>query len=497
MWPQAERRRVQSGYVTTLPPVAAPEHTLGRRGRSAPRAGRGGRVDAAADPRSRMTGSIPRTGRRGRPSRTGGGVTRRQFLLALGAGASTSVATGLALSPLGAALGAQAGEQPAAPGVDMSGSGYRPVTLPLRANAERQLTKEQTEALERQLGCACPCTLDVFTCRTTDFSCGISPQMHRDVLRLVEGGYSGDEIVRAFERVYGEAVLMAPKREGFNLAGYWMPFAALGTGAVVVAALIRRWGRRAAEATAQARAASAAGNGSAPHAVHATPDEMARPRGRRARRGRRVMALPDGTLALTLGTAIALAASWVVLRPLLGEDVAPPPPPAPTVGASPARDGASAIEALREIEFDRVTGKLSDTDYAALKATYTEQALAELRAREARRALASGAVPAGAAAPDAGDDPVEAALAEFRARAPRCPEHGVRPQGDAAFCSECGRFLAAPCRAAARRASTRGSASAATAARRWGPRPAWECSRRAEPGAPAYAGSVSVAIQSR
>jgi hypothetical protein len=157
------------------------------------------------------------------------------------------------------------------------------------------------------------------------------------------------------------------------------------------------------------------------------------------------MALPDGTLALTLGTAIALAASWVVLRPLLGEDVAPPPPPAPTVGASPARDGASAIEALREIEFDRVTGKLSDTDYAALKATYTEQALAELRAREARRALASGAVPAGAAAPDAGDDPVEAALAEFRARAPRCPEHGVRPQGDAAFCSECGRFLAAHC----------------------------------------------------
>jgi cytochrome c-type biogenesis protein CcmH len=212
----------------------------------------------------------------GAPSRTGGGVTRRQFLHALGAGAGTSVVTALALSPLGAALGAQAGEQPAATGVDMSGSGYRPVTLAPRANGERQLTKEQTEALERQLGCACPCTLDVFTCRTTDFSCGISPQMHRDVLRLVEGGYSGDEIVAAFERVYGEAVLMAPKREGFNLAGYWMPFAALGTGAVVVGALIRRWGRRAAEASAQARAARAAANGSAPHALHATPDEMAR-----------------------------------------------------------------------------------------------------------------------------------------------------------------------------------------------------------------------------
>jgi hypothetical protein len=34
---------------------------------------------------------------------------------------------------------------------------------------------------------------------------------------------------------------MAPVRSGFNLVGYTMPFIALGTGAVVVAALLRRW----------------------------------------------------------------------------------------------------------------------------------------------------------------------------------------------------------------------------------------------------------------
>ena len=212
------------------------------------------------------------------------GVTRRQFLLALGAGAATSVATGLALSPLATSIGAQ-GEQPppgsngGAPGVAMSGDGYRPVSLPPKPGASPQLDKERMEALERQLGCACPCTLDVFTCRTTDFSCGISPQMHRDVLRLIDGGYTGDEIMQAFERTYGETVLMAPKREGFNLAGYWMPFAALGTGAVVVLGLIRRWGQRAAEASALAargHAHVAAGNGSAPHGVHASADELAR-----------------------------------------------------------------------------------------------------------------------------------------------------------------------------------------------------------------------------
>ena len=163
------------------------------------------------------------------------------------------------------------------------------------------------------------------------------------------------------------------------------------------------------------------------------------------------MALADGALALTIGTGIALAVSWLVLRPLLGEEIAPPPAPTAKVGANPARDGASAIEALREIEFDRVTGKLSDADYATLKSTYTEQALVELREREARAARAAAPLPPGAVSPGAvpvgagGAEAVEAALAAFRARAPRCPEHGVRPQAEATFCSECGRFLAEHC----------------------------------------------------
>ena len=40
-----------------------------------------------------------------------------------------------------------------------------------------------------------------------------------------------------------------------------------------------------------------------------------------------------------------------------------------------------AVDALREIEFDRATGKLSDADYVALKSRYTEQALSAMRAQ--------------------------------------------------------------------------------------------------------------------
>jgi len=53
-------------------------------------------------------------------------------------------------------------------------------------------------------------------------------------------------------------------------------------------------------------------------------------------------------------------------------------------GEDPADDMSPqmvALRALKEIEFDRATGKLSDSDYEQLKAKYTEQALIALRVR--------------------------------------------------------------------------------------------------------------------
>ena len=43
--------------------------------------------------------------------------------------------------------------------------------------------------------------------------------MHRDVVALVNGGYTAQEIIDAFVGVYGERVRMAPKKSGFNAAG--------------------------------------------------------------------------------------------------------------------------------------------------------------------------------------------------------------------------------------------------------------------------------------
>ncbi|MGZ8379579.1 MAG: cytochrome c-type biogenesis protein [Gemmatirosa sp.] len=206
-------------------------------------------------------------------------LSRRRFVAALGAGwataAGTAAAGGLLARPLHAQTSAQAPttEQSAASNVPMDQGAAKSVRRPPKPGATPVVDQAARDALEHQIKCQCGCTLDVYTCRTTDFSCQVSPAMHRDVMSLVEGGHSADEIIAAFVDTYGQQVLMAPKREGFNLAGYVMPFAALGTGAVVVAALIRKWGRRAAAVQA---AHVAQGGGRAPVGVDASADELAR-----------------------------------------------------------------------------------------------------------------------------------------------------------------------------------------------------------------------------
>ncbi|MBA3853666.1 MAG: hypothetical protein C0503_04570 [Gemmatimonas sp.] len=144
-------------------------------------------------------------------------------------------------------------------------------------------------------------------------------------------------------------------------------------------------------------------------------------------------------IALLLGSVLAVAALAFVMWPLLKGGLRQHP----IVLAPEQAPEASALEALREIEFDQATGKLSPEDYATLKATYTPRALAELRAREAGDAAA--ATPAVAAARSAADDAAEALIARVKQGGRSCANCGPRPESDAAFCSDCGRMLGAGC----------------------------------------------------
>ncbi len=94
--------------------------------------------------------------------------------------------------------------------------------------------------VEGKLRCTCGCNLSVYTCRTTDFTCTVSPAMHREVIALAEQDKTGQEILDAFVAQYGEIVLMAPLKEGFNIAAYVVPGIAISTAAAVILGVLYR-----------------------------------------------------------------------------------------------------------------------------------------------------------------------------------------------------------------------------------------------------------------
>jgi cytochrome c-type biogenesis protein CcmH len=187
---------------------------------------------------------------------------RREFLVgALGAAATL------------AAVGVRSvgGQQPTN-FVPMDQGSFRPTMRPAKPDATPLLDDDARDALEKQLKCQCGCILDVYTCRTTDFTCSVSPAMHRDVMRLIAGGYNEEEILAAFVETYGEVALTAPVKEGFNWLGYLAPGIVLATGALLLTLMLRRWS----VAAAAARAASAAAPSSRAASTEATVDEMER-----------------------------------------------------------------------------------------------------------------------------------------------------------------------------------------------------------------------------
>jgi cytochrome c-type biogenesis protein CcmH len=152
------------------------------------------------------------------------------------------------------------------PNTGASGKLWDPVRAgrPLSPVTARDNT-DAIQAIEKRLRCTCGCQLDVYTCRTTDFTCTTSPAMHQQVLALAAQGRSGPEIVDAFVRENGVAILMAPPKRGFNLAGYFTPSVVILAAAVLLIVALRRWTR------AAGPAALAAAN-----PVPASPEELER-----------------------------------------------------------------------------------------------------------------------------------------------------------------------------------------------------------------------------
>jgi hypothetical protein len=151
-------------------------------------------------------------------------------------------------------------------------------------------------------------------------------------------------------------------------------------------------------------------------------------------------------MLIAAGLLIAVLAVLLVLEPVLRAGAGVAVRPVAIFSDSDDEDDPvqrrrdRALAALKEIEFDHATAKLSDADYERLRTSYTAEALEALRATDG-----AAPAPAGTVA-ESVEDAVERLIASARAQAKGkkfCIECGSPLEGSGRFCVECGTKAAA------------------------------------------------------
>jgi cytochrome c-type biogenesis protein CcmH len=128
--------------------------------------------------------------------------------------------------------------------------------LALLAAATPALASEQNPTLgELENEIICP------TCHTTLAlsNAPVADQMREFIRERIAAGDTKSEIKDRLVAEFGEGVLAAPPREGFNLLAWLLPLVGLAVAAAAVGVLVRRWRRAGAAPAAVAGAPSTNG----------------------------------------------------------------------------------------------------------------------------------------------------------------------------------------------------------------------------------------------
>jgi cytochrome c-type biogenesis protein CcmH len=97
------------------------------------------------------------------------------------------------------------------------------------------------------LKCQCGCGLTVANCNHPN--CSFSVPTRERIDAMLAHGMGRAEIIAYFRKQYGEKILSAPTRQGFNLLAWTMPFIALLAGGGIIVLVMDRWRTRGAMST--------------------------------------------------------------------------------------------------------------------------------------------------------------------------------------------------------------------------------------------------------
>jgi cytochrome c-type biogenesis protein CcmH/NrfF len=115
------------------------------------------------------------------------------------------------------------------------------IAAPTERPPEQRLLQSE---IQSGLACFCGCGMTIQGC-LGGMTCSESRAISKQVAALLENGKTKAEVMQAMVAQYGERILAAPTKTGFNLTAWILPFVALVAGGVIVARVIASWKRQA------------------------------------------------------------------------------------------------------------------------------------------------------------------------------------------------------------------------------------------------------------
>ncbi|RMF56750.1 MAG: cytochrome c-type biogenesis protein CcmH [Calditrichaeota bacterium] len=91
-------------------------------------------------------------------------------------------------------------------------------------------------SVEKHLMCTCGCTMPLYTCE-----CQKSEEMRTEIKQMIERGMTQQEILDSYVSRFGEKILSAPTKKGFNLVAWILPFLSVILVGGVLIKTVKRW----------------------------------------------------------------------------------------------------------------------------------------------------------------------------------------------------------------------------------------------------------------
>ena len=99
------------------------------------------------------------------------------------------------------------------------------------------------QEIKTSLICLCECNMTVEACEGA-MACDSSDKLAAEARELLARGLDKKQVLAAFVGRYGEHILSAPTKKGFNLMAWITPFAAILVAGFGITQIVRKWSHR-------------------------------------------------------------------------------------------------------------------------------------------------------------------------------------------------------------------------------------------------------------